>query len=146
MCFIAFFFSVMYDYTGLLCYNCTMTGLILIICPGLCFVFGGPFSNEEDILTLTVFPNGTTRRSVPYLTPTLARFCGVVTPPKTNRWNPKNDGIEDESPFISGWFFRFQCEVTAVCSSRPRKDYFFLPWPKLAPLKSTITNIINFEK
>lgn len=77
---------------------------------------------------------------VPSLTPTLGRFCGVVTPPKTNRWNPKNDGIEDEIPFISGWFFRFQCEVSVVCTSRPRKDYFFLPLPKLAPLKSTIVN------
>lgn len=85
-------FSVMYNFTGLLCYNYTMTGLILIIYPGLCFVFGGPFtfSNEEDIFTLTVFPNGTMRRSVPYLTATLGRFCGVVTPPKTNCWNPKN--------------------------------------------------------
>lgn len=85
-----------------------MTGLILIIYPGLCFVFGGPFtfSNEEDIFTLTVFPNGTMRRSVPYLTATLGRCCGVVTPPKTNGWNPKNDGIEDEIPFHFGMIFQ----------------------------------------
>ena len=61
----------MYNHTVLLCYNYTMTGLILIIYPGLCFVFGGPFtfSNEEDIFTLTVFPmakwGGLFRTSLP---------------------------------------------------------------------------------